>query len=199
MKIQTIAVVAFALLCSVAFAQQGPPPRDLMLTKKIFFALGPKTITEIKLTDAEKTKILDAFDGGLEVDGNRISLRLTGGQDLAAMEAEALKVLDKDQTKRLQELWIQYIGGLAIADDTVAKQLGLSDEQKKKADKLVDKGGSEASELLTGEPDPSVGKKINEIRSKYGKKILALLTDDQAKTFETLKGKPFKFGDGPQN
>jgi hypothetical protein len=191
MKTKNLILLTLAALSALGAAQQGPPPRDLMLVKRVFFALRPNVATELKVTADERSRIVDAFGGALEVEGNSIRLTLTGGQDLAEMEQNAIKVLDAAQRKRLEEVWIQRLNGLAIADDAVAKKLDLTPDQKRQADKLVEEGGNAASDLMSGGGGPEVTKKFDEIRSTYGKRVLALLTAEQLKIYENLKGKPF--------
>ena len=192
MKLRILTLLTLVCLSSFCVAQQGPPPRDLILTKRIFLAFTPQVKAELKLTTDQVTKMTDAFEGGLEVDGDRIKLMLNGAQDLGAMETEAIKILDAVQRKRLQEIWVQYLKGLALADEGIAKQVGLTESQKKETDRLVNEGGGAITELITGEPDPETSKKIDEIRAKYGKKMLDLLTADQKKAYDDLTGKPFE-------
>jgi hypothetical protein len=191
MKTRTSFLFLLMALSSIGVAQQGPPPRELMLMKRIFVALVPKVKSEIKLTSDEYTKVLDAFGGALEVDGDSIRLTLSGPQDLGAMEVDAMKVLDSAQRKRLDEIWIQRLKGAALADDEIAKKVGLSAAQKKEADRLVDEGGAAISDLASEGPSPDMKKRFDDIRTKYGKKIEALLTDSQKRAYEDLKGKPF--------
>ena len=192
MKLITLFLPALVALASVGSAQQGPPPRELMLTKRIFLALNPNVKSEIKLTGDEREKIMNAFNGALEIEGERIRLSLSGGQDLGEMVAEGMKVLDAGQRRRLEELWIQRLKGLAIADDEIAKKVGLTAEQKREADRLVEEGGNAIAEIMMGNPSPNKGKKVDAIRSDYGKRVLNLLTEGQKKTYEGLKGKPFE-------
>ena len=184
--------LAVLLVTSFAAAQEAPPPRAMMLPEKIFIALRPEVVTELKITDAQKQQVLDAFNGSLEVDGENIRLTLNGDSDLPAMEESALKHLKPEQQTRLREVWIQWLHGAAIADDSVAKDLGLSADQKKQADALADEGGQKLAELMGGGISPDARKKIDEVRSSYGKRMEALLTDPQKKVYETMKGKPFE-------
>jgi hypothetical protein len=163
----------------------------MLLPDRIFVALRPMVRTELKMDDAEKQKIIDAFEGALEVEGDMIRLSLSGGTDLHELEDRAEKVLTPDQKVRLEEVWIQSLDGAAVADDAVAKKLGLTDDQKKQADALADRGGQEILDLFSDGPPAEGGKdKMTAIRIKFGKQIEALLTDDQKKAYEQLKGKP---------
>jgi len=191
MKFKTLTILMLAAATCLCLAQEGPPPRELMLTKRIFLALRSNVKPEIKLSPDQNSRIMDAFGGGLEVEGDQIRLSLHGNRELAEMEGDAMKVLDASQRKRLEEIWIQRLDGIAIADDGVAKKVGLSAEQKKQADRLVEEGGTAISNLMADEPSPAKAKQFNEIRIKTGKQVLALLNEQQKKAFEELKGKPF--------
>jgi len=162
-----------------------------MLSKQVFILFTPKVKSEINLTPSQLTKIQDAFGDCLQVEGDRISIRLTGGQDLSEMESQAMKVLEAPQRKRLEEIWIQRLGGIALADDAIAKKVGLNANQKQEADRLVEQGGNEIAEMAPDGHSPETLKKMTDIRTKVGKKIEALLTEEQKKIFEELKGKPF--------
>lgn len=187
-------LLAVLLLTSWSAAQVGPPPREMMIPDRLFFALRPAFAAELKISTTQKQQILDAFNGSLEVEGDRIRLTLNGDSDLDAMKENAMKVLKPEQRIRLKEVWIQTRHGAAIADDGVAKDLGLTADQKKQVDALAEEGGQKMADLLTDQPSPDIAKKIEEIRSSYGKRMEALLTDDEKKTYATLKGKPFDEG-----
>jgi hypothetical protein len=163
------------------------------MTKRIFLALRPNVTKELNVTSDQRGKMLEAFGDSLQMDGDRIRLQLTGGQNLEEMEEQAMKALAPAQLKRLEEIWIQNIGGVALADDKIAKKVGLTGDQKSQVEKLVDEAGTSVSDLMAAPPSPENGKKIGEVRAKCGKKLEALLTDDQRKTFQELKGKPFEF------
>lgn len=193
MKIRNLFILFLSTLTAIGMAQTAPPPREILLVKRIFLGLKPKIAKEINLTPAQRANVMEAFGDVLEVEGDRIKLKLSGDQNLDEMEAQAMKALDGGQRKRLEELWIQHLGGLSLADDQVAKKIGLTAEQKKKADDLVDQGGMEALDFMSDGPSPETAKKVEEIRAKIAKKVEALLSESQHRAFEDLKGKLFDF------
>lgn len=180
------------LLAAFAFAQEGPPPREMLLGRKVFFVFRPEIKAELKLTSDQEKKILDAFEGSLQVDGDRIMLTLTPEADLDGMEKEAAKALSEDQRKRLDEAWIQELEGLALADEAVAKKLALTSDQKKSVEKVVAETAERLQELFMAGHDEGTQKEAAALRKEGGKKMLALLTADQSKVYEGLKGKPLK-------
>jgi hypothetical protein len=99
------------------------------------------------------------------------------------------EVLDAGQQKRLIGIMIQVNGPAAIADPAVAKELNITDDQKKK---LADVRQGVRSELEKLRDDSGSredrAKKVQEIQDDVNKKILAELTSDQQAQLESLKG-----------
>lgn len=183
----------FVVLCAVPAFAQYPPAREMMLGKKIFYALGPEIKAEIKLTATQSQKIVDCFEGALTVEGDRIMLTMHGGEDMAGMEKAAMKVLDAAQTKRLTECWIQTLGGIAVADDEIAKQLKLTDKQHKDVERALEVGADEMQGVFSsGDHDESTQKAAKAVQVATGKKIEKILTDEQRAAFEKMKGEPMK-------
>ncbi len=186
------------ILTSLGLAQDMPPAKEMVISKKVFLIFQAEVKKELKITDAQEGKVKEVFGDSLQVEGDKIMIMMTGDTDLDTMAKNALKVLDADQTKRLHEVWIQSLDGAAIADEEVAKPLELTADQKKSVDKLIDEAGkSIIDEIHSGAgQDLEAAKKFKEIRKKAGEKIVALLTEDQRKKYEALKGKEFKFKSG---
>ncbi|MBI5707917.1 MAG: hypothetical protein HZC36_13110 [Armatimonadetes bacterium] len=183
----------FVLLCALPAIAQEPPAREMMLGKKIFYALGPEIRAEIKLTPAQSQKIVDCFEGALTIEGDRIMVTMHGGEDMAGMEKAAMKVLDAAQIKRLTECWIQVLGGIAVADDEIAKQLKLTDKQRKDVERALEVGADEMHGVFSsGAHDESTQKAAKAVQVATGKKIEKLLTDEQRAAFEKMKGEPMK-------
>lgn len=194
-----LAVLLIALTgVASALAQPHLPSKHMVLGPKIFIVFRPDVKAELKVTEEQSKTILDAFEGSLQVEGSKIMITMDGSQDLDAMAKSALKILGEEQRKRLEELWVQQLGAIAVADDDIGKTLKLNDEQKKKISALVDDTADELTELFMAGPDDSTAKKAKGIRERASQKALALLDGDQKKAFEAMKGKPFKFKvDGP--
>lgn len=193
-----IAFLSMLILTSLGLAQDMPPAKEMVISKKVFLVFQSEVKKELKITDAQEGKVKEAFGDSLQVDGDKIMIMMTGDTDLDTMAKNALKVLDADQTKRLNEVWIQSLDGAAIADDEVSKQLEITADQKKNVDKLIDEAGTAIMDEIhagAGHTEDAA-KKFKEIRKKAGEKIVALLTEDQKKKYETLKGKEFKFKAG---
>jgi len=166
---------------------------DIVLGRLVFLAFRPDVKAELKVTPEQYSKMTGAFGDSLEVDGERMSIRLTGSEDLEAMEKDALKVLDEAQTKRLAELRTQYVGALVLGLEKPAKEVGLSEDQRKEVAKIMKSTAESLQDLFSGGHSPEMIKDSEAIRKKSGERVLALLNEDQRKRFEGLKGKEFKF------
>ena len=187
------AVAALLGFCLAASAQDGPSAKEIILGRRVFVTFRKEVRVELKITDAQNKKIIDAFEGTVEVDGDSIMIQLTGDQDLKKLEANAIKVLDEVQRKRLEELWLQSVGAYAAGDDTIAKALSVTAEQTKKIDKIFDDTKDEILDLyMSGHSEDNV-KKGEAIRDSGRKLVEAILTKEQIKMLEDMKGKPFKF------
>jgi len=162
----------------------GPPTASaLMRAKEVQEAL--------KLTDEQKGKVEKINDE------NRDEMRKLfqdGGGDRDKMVEIAKKtseqiseVLDEGQQKRLMGILIQVSGAAAVADPAIAKELNITEDQKKKLEEVR----TSAREQLQGLRDLSGeerGKKAAEVQADIDKKILAELTADQQKQLDDLKG-----------
>lgn len=99
------------------------------------------------------------------------------------------EVLDKPQMERVVQIARQAQGVAALQDESVAKDLSLSKDQTEKLKKVE----AERREKLSGLSFEDMRSKGREIRETYDTQALAVLTPDQTKKFDELKGKPFDF------
>jgi Spy/CpxP family protein refolding chaperone len=114
---------------------------------------------------------------------------------------ELAKILKPEQVKRLTEIYIQQAGIAALNDADVAEKLKISDDQKEKMAKVREEQQTAMRELFAGGRDgggdrEGLRAKMEESRKKTEEKILAVLSEDQKKQFEEMKGKKF---DMPEN
>jgi Spy/CpxP family protein refolding chaperone len=171
---------------------------------------------EIKVTD-EQAKKLDAFAQDM-MEKNRE--RFSGLRDLSAderrakmqdltktMNAEIKKglvdILKPEQTKRFEQIQLQTMGYNAFNMPNVQEGLKLTAEQKTKFTELGTATGQEMREIMQGAGDDreAAMKKSTELRKSATEKAMALLTDDQKKTWKEMTGIPFevKFEPRPRN
>ena len=156
----------------------GGPPSMARL------AMNPKVQEALKLTDDEKTKIekINA-DFRKEMSGDR-----PDPEKMKQMRDEVtdklMKTLDADQQKRLMGIFVQLMGAGAVMDPAVGKEIGLTDEQKDKLHEAIGpppEGGREAR-------GAGGGQSFADRRAKMEKDVMAVLTSDQQKKLESLKG-----------
>src|SRR5262245_12953919 len=158
----------------------------------------------LKLSDEQKDKVTEIGD---QFRDERRELFRQGGdpremqEEMQKLNAEATekltKALDDTQNKRLLGILAQVDAGVALGNPTIAKELGITEDQKKALDEVRDSNreamGTAMREMR--EQDLSraeMTKQTDELRADAGKKLLAALTSDQQSQFEALKGEPVK-------
>jgi len=156
--------------------------------------------TELKLNDEQKTQIADISDQ-LREDrrdlfgsgfGQFSEIRTQMEELNRKASAEVDGKLDDDQKKRLQEIAIQVNGPAALNDPSVVDQLSLSDEQKKKLEEVRSDNNKAVEEAMSDFGDLSREERREKFRAladTANEKLLGVLTDEQKKTFDEMKGK----------
>jgi Spy/CpxP family protein refolding chaperone len=130
-------------------------------------------------------------------DEERAKMREEAAARAKKEREELAKILKPEQLKRLTEIYIQQAGIAALQDADVAEKLKISDEQKEKMAKVREEQGAAMRELFTGGGDREAARsKMADLRKQTDEKTLAVLSEDQKKQFEELKGKKF---DMPEN
>jgi hypothetical protein len=115
--------------------------------------------------------------------------------------AKLADILLPHQVKRLNEIYIQQAGTAALLDDDVSKLLNVSAAQKTKITEVRQQSqesfGAAMREMFQGVGDRDANRaKMEELRKSNDAKVLAVLSADQQKKFEELKGKPFAMPEG---
>jgi type 1 glutamine amidotransferase len=199
---------ALAVLAAVAWAQPpfggprgGPSPAMLLGQESVRkeLKLSAEQIKKVEeLSDKMRAKMQDAF--ALEEPERGKKLQELNQENDKALAA----VLAPEQAKRLKQIAYQQQGTAALATAEVAKEIGLSDEQRKQIADINDETGRKTRELLQpgAKPDEATRAKIEELRKAGSDKVLAVLTDAQRAAWKDLQGEPFKgqiaFGGGPK-
>ena len=200
----TVAIVAMMVQVSMAQGRRGRggpgdggpggfgfgPPSSARL-------LGLKEVQDgLKLTDDQKSKIEKINDEMQE--GMRKAMQGGGGwqkmqQLMAATSAKVNEVLDAGQQKRLMGIMIQVNGAAAVLDPGVAKELNITDDQKKQLDQIHQKNMEAMRDERQGARNQSGGRgavqeKMQKLRDEAHQKLMAVLTSDQQTRLESLKG-----------
>ena len=119
-------------------------------------------------------------------------------EPLAAVDKEAMatlaKTLDAGQMKRLKQISHRVRGGLALADEAVSKELGLTATQTRKIAAIGDDREKDLVMVLqvTRFRDATAKRKFMlGWRKEVADKMLAELTAEQKTAFEKMQGKKF--------
>jgi Spy/CpxP family protein refolding chaperone len=163
--------------------------------------VGLATLNEVeealKLTDEQKEKIdelnddlRDKFREVLEEGGQREELQKvaqSGSQKL-------IEILDEPQEKRITEVAIQVYGPNAILiHPTLGEFLKVTDEQRTEMTDLQRENMQSMGDAFREMRDQELSRdemrtKFEQLRADADKKLLAVLTDEQRKQLDSLKG-----------
>lgn len=126
------------------------------------------------------------------------------GKKRAALVKESEKglteLLTESQSKRLDEIALQLMGVRALSNVDVTKKLKLTSDQKKGVEDAFKAADDDRRKMFEemraggGGRDgfEAMREKFDEARKKGDAKVLAVLTADQKKQFDEMKGKPFE-------
>jgi Spy/CpxP family protein refolding chaperone len=104
-------------------------------------------------------------------------------------------VLDPKQMDRLLGLFVQRDEVRSLTNKLVMARLKISADQKTKMEDLEKAAGDAMRSAFTGggRPDEASREKMRATMKENEEKILAVLTDEQKKSMEDLKGAKFEF------
>ncbi len=202
-KLMALAIgcAAFLAFGQDAMAQGRGGMMGRMQTRLMTLVRGGEALQkELNLSDEQKEKmtklgeeareLLGAARGGGEVDQDAVN----------DIEKEALTVLDDKQKTRLLGIHIQVAGFAALKDDDVAKAIGLEGDDREKINTKIDEVSedmtSKMQELFQSGDRESMRTKMTELRDAANKDVMGLLSADQTKKLEELKGEKFEMPQG---
>ncbi len=136
--------------------------------------------------EADQEKQIEAVQKELTTELDKSRKEIT-----AKYQAKVDKVLQPQQVERLQQISLQARGLAALTDPEVSKKLGLSESQVKDITAKREEGNKKIQEL--GPFSRETFEKTQEIRQETNKAVLGVLSEEQQKKYETLKGKEFTF------
>src|SRR5262249_22742979 len=145
---------------------------------------------ELKLTKEQREKVKDLMMGMRD---KMITLVENGEREkvqaLIAEQGKALaKILTAEQNKRLEQVILQVHGLWAMTMADTAKELQLTDEQKKKMGDLQAEAEKEMTKQFAGAAATrtEAQKKLSELHQSANEKGLALLTAEQKAKWKAL-------------
>jgi Spy/CpxP family protein refolding chaperone len=186
-----------ALVASPAMAQRQRQPRGGGFGGPAFLLTQESVQKELKLSDDQVKKIKDVGEKSREAFGKLRDLdreeRTKKMQEINKETTKALStILSKDQAKRLKEISLQRLGARAFSNAEVAKELNITDEQKKQIQDINAATREEMTKIRQGEGSrEEKAKKVAEYTKTVQAKLMKVLTDEQQKKWKTMTGKPF--------
>ncbi len=135
-----------------------------------------------------------------EIQEQREERRTRATAQAAANEKTAVKglknILLDHQYARLHEIYVQALGIAALQDETIAKELMITEKQKTAMQEASDKAREAAMEefgkLRESGDREAIQKRMSEIRNETESKVLGVLTAKQKASFEEMKGEAFE-------
>lgn len=200
-----VALGALALLSTPAWAQR--PGFGMMGGGGLQLLANAGVQQELKLDDAQKEKVKAYVEETMAKRREQFQKlqdlpedeRREKGQEMmrAANEEnqKALKdLLKPEQLKRFNQISIQQRGIMAFADPEVRTKMKFSEEQGPEIRTLMESFGTEAREIFQNNQGnfQESRKQLEALRKSKMDKALALLNDDQKKTWKELTGEPFE-------
>lgn len=118
------------------------------------------------------------------------------GKEIQKMGEETQKKVDgillPKQLERVKQIQIQVQGTRALSNADVAKELGLSDEQKEKIKSINEENMKAMRDMFSGgRPSAEDREKMSKAREENQKKLMDVLTAEQKEKFEKMKGEKF--------
>lgn len=200
------AAVIVAMVSQVAVAQREEGrggrggrergPGDGGGPSSVRLATMKEVQTALKLTDEQKEKI-GKINDQMRDDVRKAFEDGNGRDKMQELNESASgklhEVLDEGQQKRLMGILIQIGGANATIDPAVAKELNITDDQKKKLGEARQSNGEAMREAFEGARDQNGSReemraKFEKMREDANKKLMEVLTSEQQEKLESLKG-----------
>jgi hypothetical protein len=199
--------VSIVAAASVALAQPGGGRGMAGRTNDLSFFLAIEPVqNELQLTDEQKASAQKMADDNRQA---MMDLRNSGaspeemGEKIQERAKENKKKVDEllkpEQRERLEQIALQIGGGAALSRPEIADKLGLSDEQKKKLQKLSEDAQQKRMDLFSAGPpsDPQEMQdrmqKVQKINDEQKASAMEILTAEQKDQFNKMQGKKFDF------
>ena len=203
-------ILALGALCLLA-GQAHAQGRGGMGMGGIRLYTNKSVQKELKLTEDQTKKVNETVADLGEKYQDRLQ-EARSSQDFPQMQklnqemvADARKALadtlKPEQSKRFGEIALQQMGVQAFGNPMVMKTIKLTDDQTSKVTTLQTEMRDKMMELRQGFQDDREGtmKKMADLRTEMLGKAVALLTDDQKKSWKDMIGEPFEVKPDPQS
>jgi len=159
---------------------------------------------ELKLTDEQKKlvgELLAKFREGAPANGQvDKEARAARVKQVAKLNTELVEKLTDAQKTRLNGLLIQVNGAVAAIDPVIANALQLSPDELAKLRSANQANQTARRQSADGQKDLKPKERqeaMKKLLAKEGEALMALLTEDQKKKLEELKGMPLTIDQAP--
>lgn len=114
------------------------------------------------------------------------------------MREKLEEVLLPEQLERLEQISIQVRGAGALADPELSAKLKVTEDQKTKMEEVRNKSGERMRDVFSsaGGDREKMREAFTKMRKEIDDEVLAVLSADQRKEFDEMKGKPFEMPEG---
>jgi hypothetical protein len=182
----------------------GPPYRDDALTSgpEPLMLLSQSSVQkELRLTPKQiqfiDSTVQKQFAGRRRGQGPQAAAQPSPGARGAArmgrkhQDVFVAQLLQPQQVRRLHEITLQQLGGLALGNKQTADDLQLTLAQRREVDTVLEKLAGQIGQGFQQRRGPEGRQQMREARQAAGEKLLALLTTDQESRWHELTGAPF--------
>jgi hypothetical protein len=190
-----VALVLPAVLLTTAQAQERVVPDGT--TVKLLLLRQKSVQEELKLSAAKTKEVLEFTQGqsdaarkaaGLAKDERREAFKKLGAQNRRFLAS----VLTEKQSKRLDQITMQFTALTQLTKAETARELKLTDAQQEKLKALQTKARKALTALLLSKDREGRNERFAKLRERTRTQILAVLTDDQKAKVREMAGAPFK-------
>jgi Spy/CpxP family protein refolding chaperone len=169
---------------------EGATVKLLLLRQKSVqkeLELTPETVKKIMdFTNAQSEAVQKAADMGE-------AARKEAFEKLGKQNDKFLAdTLNAKQSKRLDQITMQFTALTHLLKPEMIKELKLSDEQVKKFKDMQTEARKELGEIIDAKERAGKTEKLAKLREETRKKILAVLTDEQKTKVREIAGPPFE-------
>jgi len=112
-------------------------------------------------------------------------------QDFEALEKACFEVLRPEQARRLQQIVLQQRGGYVLADQDVADELGLKEDQRERI-RRIQKDSYEKAIFAGFKDFLDKGKRSDDFGKSVSDRLFGVLTDEQKAKWKEMTGEPFR-------
>ena len=191
-SIHILIVIAIAFTVSIANAQTTLR-RELLAPPFVLlpFLQVDELQKEIKLSPEQLAKTQTSIS-----ESNNIQKLPSKGRQMQGdiLEGNVKKVLSPAQIERLNQFYLQLRGASVLSNPRVQKLLDLTAEQTQNMARINDEEGAKIMDIINAGYNPEEKRKKKVIAlNQWHAKMMDVLTPDQKKKLETLKGQKFGF------